>query len=302
MGRVSYYSTVYLTPYIMYIRLAYLQWSHSYFLLCIDLTEEELMQSVRGILLDIDGVLHISKQPITGGTEVLAWLKQQGYATGFVTNTTTFARATLAQHLQAIGLPIDEQHLMTAPVATANYIRQHYPGKRCWVLTKGNTAEDFAGIELVESQADVVVIGGAEELLTYEAMNAAFRMLMDGAVLLAMHRNLYWRASDGLMLDSGPYVHALELATGKQATVLGKPDRVFFEQALHSIGVAADEAVTVGDDIENDVGGAQRAGMRGILVCTGKHSADSPLLERVQPDAILPSIVDLPEWLGALSA
>ena len=83
--------------------------------------------------------------------------------------------------------------------------------------------------------------------------------------------------------------------------MLGKPDRAFFEQALHSIGVAADEAVMVGDDIENDVGGAQRAGMRGILVCTGKHSADSPLLEGVQPDAILPSIVDLPEWLGALS-
>ena len=97
-------------------------------------------------------------------------------------------------------------------------------------------------------------------------------------------------------------LYALELATGKQATVLGKPDRVFLEQALQLIGVAADKAVMVGDTIENDVGGAQRAGMRGILVCTGKHSANSPLLERVQPDAILPSIVDLPEWLGALSA
>jgi HAD superfamily hydrolase (TIGR01458 family) len=260
------------------------------------------MQPVRGVLLDLDGVLHISMQPIPGAAEVLSWLEKQGYPTGFVTNTTTLARATLVQRLQAIGLPVAEQQLVTAPVATANYIRQHYPGKRCWVLTKGNTRADFDGIELVESQADIVVIGGAEELLTYEAMNAAFRMLMDGAVLLAMHRNLYWRASDGLMLDSGPYVHALELATGKQATVLGKPDRAFFEQALQTIGVAADEAVTVGDDIENDVGGAQRAGMRGILVCTGKHSADSPLLERVQPDAILPSIVDLPEWLGALSA
>src|SRR6266516_3265647 len=297
MGRVSYYSTVYLTPYIMYIRLAYLQWSHSYFLLCIDLTEEELMQSVRGILLDIDGVLHISMQPITGGTEVLAWLKQQGYATGFVTNTTTFARATLAQRLQAIGLPIDEQHLMTAPVATANYIRQHYPGKRCWVLTKGDTLVDFAGIELVESQADVVVIGGAEELLTYEAMNAAFRMLMGGAVLLAMHTNLYWRTSEGLRLDSGPFVRALEVATGKEAIVLGKPAQAFFEQALLSIKVDAHEEIMVGDDIENDIGGAQGAGLRGILVCTGKHQADSPLLERVHPDAILPSIAELPRWI-----
>lgn len=256
------------------------------------------MTTIRGILLDIDGVLHVSMQPIAGAAETLRWLEQQGYHTCFVTNTTTVARATLAQRLSGIGLPITEQQLITAPVATANYIRQHYAGKRCWVLTKGDTAADFAGIELVESRADVVVIGGAEELLTYETMNAAFRMLMDGAVLLAMHANLYWRANDGLRLDSGPYVHALELATGKRATVLGKPDGAFFEQALLSIGVVAQDAVMVGDDLENDVAGAQRAGLRGVLVCTGKHGADSPLLERVRPDAMLGSIRDLPGWLG----
>src|SRR6266567_8399690 len=216
------------------------------------------MQPIRGILLDLDGVLHISMQPIPGAAEVLSWLEKQGYPTGFVTNTTTLACTTLAQRLQAIGLPVAEQQLVTAPVATANYIRQHYPGKRCWVLTKGNTRADFDGIELVESQADIVVIGGAEELLTYEAMNAAFRMLMDGAVLLAMHRNLYWRTGEGLRLDSGPFVRALEAATGKEATVLGKPDRAFFEQALLAIGAAADESIMVGDDIENEVAGAQQ--------------------------------------------
>ncbi len=255
------------------------------------------MSVIRGVLLDIDGVLHVSMQPLAGAAETLTWLKQHGYATCFVTNTTTLARATLAQRLQEIGLPVDEQHLITAPVATANYIRQHFPGKRCWVLTKGNTAADFAGIELVDAAADVVVIGGAEELLTYDAMNAAFRMLMEGAELLAMHTNLYWRTSNGLQLDSGPYVHALEVATGKRAIVLGKPDRAFFEQALQVLAVAPAEAVMVGDDIENDVAGAQQAGLRAILVCTGKHKADSPLLQRVQPDAILPSLVDLPQWL-----
>ena len=256
------------------------------------------MATIRGILLDIDGVLHVSMQPIAGAADTLRWLDQHGYRTCFVTNTTTASRATLAQRLAAIGLPLTEQQLITAPVATANYIRQHYPGKRCWVLSKGDAEADFAGIDLVASNAEIVVIGGAEELLTYEAMNAAFRMLMDGAVLLAMHTNLYWRTSDGLRLDSGPYVHALELATGKQATVLGKPARPFFEQALQSIGVEAAEAIMVGDDLENDVRGAQQAGLRGILVCTGKHHADSPLLERIHPDAILPSIADLPQWLG----
>jgi HAD superfamily hydrolase (TIGR01458 family) len=255
------------------------------------------MRSIRGILLDIDGVLHVSMQPVVGAAETMRWLDQQGYPTCYVTNTTTFSRSTLAQRLRAIGLPIHEEHLVTAPVATANYIRQHYPGKRCWVLSKGDTASDFIGIELVESDADVVVIGGAEELLTYEAMNHAFRMLMNGAVLLAMHMNLYWRTSEGLRLDSGPYIRALEFASGKNAIVLGKPNSAFFEQALHSVGIAAQEAVMVGDDIENDIGGAQQIGIRGVLVCTGKHNTDSPLLEKIHPDAILPSIANLPEYL-----
>jgi HAD superfamily hydrolase (TIGR01458 family) len=255
------------------------------------------MASVHGILLDIDGVLHVSMHPISGAADALHRLEQKGYRLCFVTNTTTSARSTLVARLQAIGLSIEETRVMTAPVATAQYIRQHYPGKRCWFLTKGDTAKDFARIELVEDQADLVVIGGAEELLSYEAMNRAFRMLMNGAVLLATHANLYWKTSEGLQLDSGAYIRALEIASGKQAIVLGKPNRAFFEQALLSIGVPASEALMVGDDIENDVHGAQQAGLRGVLVTTGKHGPDSPLLERIHPDGILPSIVDLPEWL-----
>lgn len=252
---------------------------------------------VRGVLLDVDGVLHVSMQPLAGAAETLNWLSQHGYPICLVTNTTTLARATLAQRLQRIGLPIKEEQLVTAPVATASYIRQHYPGKNCWLLSKGDTAVDFAGIPLVEDQADIVVIGGAEELLSYETMNRAFRVLMDGAALLAMHKNMYWQTSTGLQLDSGPYVYALELATGKPAIVLGKPERPFFVQALGLLGIQAHEALMVGDDIENDIGGAQRAGIRGVLVTTGKHKADSPLLEHVRPAAILPSIADLPAYL-----
>ncbi len=258
---------------------------------------------LRGILLDIDGVLHVSMQPIEGAAETLHWLDQKGYQTCFVTNTTTMNRATLAQRLQHIGLPITEERLLTAPVATANYIRQHFSDKRCWVLTKGDTAADFAGIELVgpsDENIGVVVIGGAEELLTYEAMNNAFRLLMNGAALLAMHTNLYWRTANGLQLDSGPFVRALEIATGRQAVVLGKPDKAFFEQALLSIGVQPEEALMVGDDIENDVAGAQHAGIRSILVYTGKHKADSPLLQKIHPDATLPSIAELPAYLTTL--
>jgi HAD superfamily hydrolase (TIGR01458 family) len=258
------------------------------------------MGNVRGLLLDIDGVLHISMQPVPGAAEALLWLQQRGYCLAYVTNTTTMARTTLARRLQEIGLPLRPEQLVTAPVATAAYIRQHYPGGRCWLLTKGDTAADFAGIQLVDGsggRADVVVIGGAEELLTYETMNRAFRLLMDGADLVAMHKNLYWRVSDGLRLDSGPFVFALEMATGKQAIVVGKPERAFFEQALQQLGLAAGETLMVGDDLINDIQGAHRAGLRALLVCTGKHGADSPLIAESRPEAVLPSVADLPRYL-----
>jgi HAD superfamily hydrolase (TIGR01458 family) len=260
------------------------------------------MAQIRGILLDIDGVLHVSLSPLPGAAETLRWLAQNGYPYCCVTNTTISARLTLARNLQAIGLPVDAGQLITAPVATANYLRQHYAGKRCLLLTKGDTAEDFAGIELVEEQAEVVVIGGAEELLSYETMNKVFRLLMDGADLLAMHTNLYWRTAQGLQLDSGPFIYALEQATGKRATVLGKPNQAFFEQALLMLGVPAQEAVMVGDDLENDVRAAQRAGLRAVLVGTGKHKTDSPLLAHIHPDAILPSLAHLPELLESETA
>ena len=256
---------------------------------------------MRGVLLDIDGVLHVSMHTIVGAENTLRWLDQHGYSTCFVTNTTTMSRATLAHRLQQIGLSIPEARLLTAPVATANYIRQHFTGKRCWVLSKGDTAADFSDIELVSSPDEnvgVVVIGGAEELLTYEAMNSAFRLVTNGAALLAMHMNTYWRTANGLQLDSGPYVRALEIATGKQAVVLGKPDRAFFEQALLITGTRPDETLMIGDDIENDIGGAQHAGIHGVFVTSGKHKADSPLLEKIHPDATLSSIDDLPAYLA----
>lgn len=252
---------------------------------------------LHGILLDIDGVLHVSMKPIAGAAETLSWLAQHNYQTCFVTNTTTISQIALAERLQQIGLPVAEHAILTAPVATANYIRRNFPGRRCWVLTKGATAIDFAGIELVEDHADVVVIGGAEELLTYETLNHAFQMLMDGAALLAMHTNRYWRTTSGLQLDSGPFVRALEAATGKEAIVLGKPNAAFFTQALDMMKLPANEALMVGDDIENDIAGAQQTGIRAALVLTGKHGKDHPLLQSIHPDITFASIADLPDYL-----
>jgi HAD superfamily hydrolase (TIGR01458 family) len=149
-----------------------------------------------------------------------------------------------------------------------------------------------------DAGSDVVLLGGAGPEFSYTQMNHALKLLLDGAQLVGMHRNLYWRTADGFSLDTGAYLAALELAAGVEATVLGKPSPDFFRAGLRELGLEASEVAMVGDDVENDVLGAQAAGIRGILVRTGKYRADAVAAASGEPDAVIDSFVDLPKLLG----
>jgi HAD superfamily hydrolase (TIGR01458 family) len=253
---------------------------------------------VEAVLLDLEGVLGVGgREAIPGAPETVRRLRAAGMAFRVVTNTTTASRRSLTEELRAMGLGIRPEELHTAPVATAAYIREHHPGEPVFLLVKGDTAEDFDGIELVEDGARVVAVGGAEERFTYEAMNRAYRMLEDGARLVAMCRSISWMTSGGLKLDAGPYVRALEEAAGVQAVVCGKPAPSFFRAAVDDLGVAPSAAAMVGDDIETDVLAAQAGGLTGILVRTGKFRPGD--LDRQDgPDHVIDSVADLPELLG----
>ena len=253
---------------------------------------------VRGLLLDVDGVLVVSWEALSGAPETLAALRRDEVPFLLATNTTTMSRASLAAKLSEAGLQVDPGEVVTAPVITASYLRSHHPGARCYLLAKGDVAEDLAGIELTDSQADVVVLAGAEEVFTYENLDRAFRMLLEGAALVAMHRNLSWMTSEGPKLDAGAYVRALEEAAGVEATVVGKPSADFFRQAVELLGLPAERVAMVGDDVLSDVLAAQRAGLTGVLVRTGKFSegalADAPAC----PDHVVGSIADVPRALA----
>lgn len=252
---------------------------------------------VEGILLDIDGVLTVSWEPLPGAIESLAWLREHGMPLRLTTNTTTHTRVDLARTLAEAGIVVTPDEIVTAVVATGAYLLDAHPGARVFVLSDGDATADLEGIELVESDADVVVLGGAYEGFDYPTMNRVFQMLMDGAELVAMHRNQYWRTADGWQLDGGAYVAGLEEATGRRATVCGKPAAAYFASALRQIDVPAKRAAMVGDDVANDVLGAQSAGLTGVLVRTGKFRPED--LERASgtPDVVLDSIADLPAML-----
>ena len=249
------------------------------------------------ILLDIDGVLHVSGEAIAGAGEAVRALREEGHRLRFVTNNTTRAREPLAAQLRGLGVDVDAEEISTTPLAAARLLA----GRRVLALTMADVRADLAtGVELVEDGAQAVLVGGADEgdesgrVFTYENLNRAFVSLGEGASLVCLHKNRWWQTSRGPRLDSGAFVAGLEYAAGIEAQVVGKPSRTYFEAALAELGASADEAVMVGDDVESDVGGAQAAGLRAVLVRTGKFREEALAAAEREPDGVVDSIADLP--------
>jgi HAD superfamily hydrolase (TIGR01458 family) len=262
------------------------------------------MEPIRAVLIDIDGVLTVSWQPISGAVAALEYLRAAGLPLALVTNTTSRTRASMAGALGAAGFPVTASDILTAPAIAAAYLRERYPGGRCLLLNSGDIRADLPGVTLAGQDAlavDVVLIGGAGPEFSYQALNRAFGYLQAGARLVAMSRGMFWRTSDGLQLDSGAFVAGLEQAAGTTAEVVGKPAGAFFGAALAHLGVAAHEALMIGDDIDNDVLAAQRCGLTGVLVRTGKYQARAHSGADSAPDHVLDSIADLPLLLQQMT-
>jgi HAD superfamily hydrolase (TIGR01458 family) len=256
--------------------------------------------TIEGLLLDIDGVLAVSWEPLPGAVEALNQLRGDGVPFRLITNTTTKTRTDLAATLGEAGFDISDEEIVTAVVATAEYLKTVHPGARVFVLSDGDATADLSGVDLVDAEeADVIVIGGACEGFTYGTMNRIFRRLMDGAALVGMHRNLFWKTADGWELDGGAYIAGLEEAADTVATICGKPEKTYFDAALAMLGVEADRAAMVGDDIVNDILGAQEAGLTGILVRTGKYRAGDEQRHDGRPDHVIESFATVPDFLGS---
>ncbi|MEX1158545.1 MAG: TIGR01458 family HAD-type hydrolase [Thermomicrobiales bacterium] len=245
-------------------------------------------------LIDVDGVLHIDGVPIPGAADALAMLREMGVPFRLLTNTTVRTRASLGNLLREIGFIVSDDEIITASVATAAYVRRRYPGQPCYAIVKGDVLDDFDGVPLTDGpDARVVIIGGAEENFTYQALNHAFRLLLDGAAFVAIHRNPAWQTASGLTLDAGAFIRGLEHATGRRATVVGKPAAAFFRAAFRSLGLPPSQVFMVGDDLRQDILPAIRLGATGALVQTGKFRESD--LAHGAPDHLLASVADFPD-------
>jgi len=260
------------------------------------------MRRIDAVLIDIDGVLTVSWKPLPGAVAALQRLRAAALPLALVTNTTSRTRASIASALAGAGFPVTAGDILTAPVIAAAYLRERYPGARCLLLNSGDIGGDLAGVTFAHgdhpARVDVVLVGGAGPEFSYQALNRAFGHLRGGARLVAMHRGLYWRTDEGLQLDSGAFVTGLEQAAGTEAEVVGKPAPAFFATALAHLGAGAAHTLMVGDDIESDVLAAQRQGLTGVLVKTGKYLPSTHSGASGTPDHVLDSFADLPSLLA----
>ncbi len=158
--------------------------------------------------------------------------------------------------------------------------------------------KDFAEFSRIDGPVNYIVIGDIGDKWSYPLMNQVFNDLMQGAKLIAIHKNRFWQTKHGLQMDIGGFIDALEYASGVKAMIIGKPSADFFQIALDDMGLQASEAAIIGDDIDADVGGGQQVGLKGILVKTGKYRQGYTEASAIKPDVIIDSIADLPEILG----
>lgn len=250
---------------------------------------------IRHVLLDLAGVIYDGDRPIPGAIDAVARLRDAGLGIRFLTNTTRTPRRDLLRRLHGMGLPIADEELFTPAQAACDWLAARRLSPH--LLVHPALLQDFAGLPPGETEA--VVVGDAAEGFTYDALNAAFRKLIEGTAFVALARNRSFKDDDGgLSLDTGAFVVALEYASRREAVLLGKPAPDFFRGALVSLGSDGKDVVMVGDDAEADVAGALAAGLgAALLVRTGKYRPGDELKAQPAPSETVADLSAAVQWI-----
>ncbi len=254
----------------------------------------DLLAAVDGLLIDIEGVLLIGNEVIPGAREAIASLRARGIPFRFMTNTTIYCRYTLLDRLNALGFACTIDELYTAGYVAAEYLRSQ-GAQRYLPLLLPDAQQEFTGIEVDEENPEFVVVGDIGSGFTFPRLNRAFRAVLNGARLVALHKKRSWRTEEGLFLDAGPYVVALEYASDASALVVGKPSAAYYRMVLDDLALPAQRVAMIGDDILADVRGAQMVGAQGWLVKTGRFRRED-LQQGIWPDRLLGGITDITDF------
>ncbi|SVA96577.1 uncharacterized protein METZ01_LOCUS149431 [marine metagenome] len=255
------------------------------------------LEDIEGVLLDLDGTIFIGDRLVPGAADAVSALRRAGLPIRFGTNITRTPREDLVQRLQEMGLDLASEEVLTAPLVAASWLEKKGLWNVLLCLPEGTRA-DFSHFTLEETSPQAVVVGDLGSAWDFTRLNSAFQHLMEGAEFVALHRLPYWDTGAGLALDGGSFVAALEYATNREATLIGKPSSIFFQAAAEAMDIEPFNMAVVGDDLGTDVAGALSCDATAILVRTGKFQESDLSVRKPKPDLVLDSIASLPTALG----
>jgi HAD superfamily hydrolase (TIGR01458 family) len=251
---------------------------------------------IKAFLFDLDGVFYVDDQLLPGANDTLEWLQENQIPNRFITNNTTLSRKQLTKKLNRLGLKVREDQLVSANYAGVLYLKKK-GFKSCRLVLKEAAKADYGNFDTTTDAPEAIVVGDIGETWDYPLLNGLMNQLLEGAQLVALHKGRYFQTENGLTLDSGAFVAALEHAAETQALVVGKPEAAFFELATQGMECQAHQIAMVGDDLINDIGGAQKMKYQTFLVKTGKFRPAHYQKSEIRPDHLIENIGKLKEYI-----
>lgn len=249
-----------------------------------------LLERVRGIAFDMDGVLYRGEQPLPAAAELVAELEKRGIGFVMVTNNATKTPEEYAAKLARMGMTVPAERIVTSAIATRDWMRQRYePGTTVYVLGMAALQQAIydGGYFVPAGRHAQVVVNGADFTLTYEKLKIATLAIRAGADWIATNADRTFPSEEGLIPGSGAIVAALQAATDRAPIVIGKPEPAMVLRAADLLGVPPDQLLVVGDRLDTDILAGQRAGSLTALVLTGVSTLTDVRASAVQPDIVL---------------
>ena len=261
-----------------------------------------MLKGIKAILLDLQGTLTTrdssGKTVLIGGEKLLKHLRDIGVRIMVLTNATR-RNDQVVQELQTLGLPVDNEEVLSASLATALYLKNTAGPSTVWVLGEKGLGEELElhGHKVVgDNEKPRFVVVGLDRELTYEKLNKALEYLRSGAELVGAHASKRIPEKNREVISVGPIVKALEYASGKTAMIIGKPSPIMYELAIKRLSATPSEVIMVSDEMENDLLPARRLGIKTALTLTGVTRREEIAKAGWSPEIVVEHIDDLVQY------
>jgi NagD protein len=251
-----------------------------------------------GFLIDMDGVLYRGTELIPGADRFVRELCDRDIPFRFLTNNSQRTRRDVVVRLSRFGVEVEEEHIFTCAMATARFLAQQKPGGTAFVIGEGGllTALHQHGYAVVDHDPDYVVVGEGRTF-NLELVEAAVRMILGGAKLIATNLDPNCPTQNGIRPGCGAFVALLETATGTKAFSVGKPSPVMMRAARKELGLTTDQTTMIGDTMETDILGGVQLGFHTVLVLSGGTRAEDLPRYAYRPETVVPSLLELAELM-----